>query len=152
MASPLWQFLTHAAAPHQALQQLPLKSRTKRCPRSSHDGSPAFSLVRNLTSHREYWVCLSRFTFGKALLHFIPLSTCFVTLPIYVCSQPLVTNGGKQVVCVWLLLSLNADKKSTLVATPRRLPLPGKNIGDSFLLMRIATGGVPCHRYKKSRG
>ena len=56
------------------------------------------------------------------LSHFPLTSTCFITFSLYICSQSLVTNGGRQVVCSCLLVSLNAGSKSVLVASPRGLP------------------------------
>lgn len=48
VASLFSQLLTHAAASHQSLHQLSVKSYTKCWLRSSHAESPTFSLFRNL--------------------------------------------------------------------------------------------------------
>lgn len=47
------------------------------------------------------------------LSRFARTSTCFITFSLHICSQSLVTAGGRQVVCGCLLLSLNADSKRT---------------------------------------
>lgn len=62
------------------------------------------------SAHRGFCICFTKYTFGKVLLHFIPLSTWtnLIVFSLPICSQSLVTNGSRQVVCsfwcwLWML-------------------------------------------------
>lgn len=74
------------------------------------------------------------------LSHFPLTYTCFITFSLYILLQSIVADGGRQVVCSCLLLSLNANSKGVLVASPHGL----SPAWDEH--------GVLCHRYKNNRG
>lgn len=70
-----------------------------------------------------WFIPLSTYTWKSCVLSYFPLTpTCFVTFSLYICSQSLATNGGRQVVRSCLLLILKAGSTSALVAGPHGLP------------------------------